>query len=292
MLLADELWPTHVALAALYLRGAPRPIDPARRRWPLVERAARHSACDLGDLGRRLRDADLTEEATVLAVPGLLSWAEARASRVLTPVCRGYPALWRQRLGDAAPAALWKRGAVEDVPLVGVVGSRQVGAAEAAFAEAVGTEAVRGGFGLVSGGAAGCDSFGARGASAAGGPVLRLLPCGLDRSRDEGAGDLALAAPGEPFSSALAMERNALIYAAAEGTVVVHARFRQGGTWHGAADALRRHLAPILVREAPDDRAYRALVALGARPLPAPESLFTALRAPALQPEMFGTGRG
>jgi hypothetical protein len=45
-----------------------------------------------------------------------------------------------------------------------------------------------------------------------------------------------------------------------------------------------------LVREVPEDRAYRALVALGARSLPSPSDLFTALRAPAMQPEMFGTG--
>lgn len=234
-----------------------------------------------------LRDAGLIEEAAALATPGLLTWVEGRAARVLTPMGTAYPNAWRQRLGEMAPPALWRRGELPEGKLIGIVGSREVGRTEAVFARACGAMAVRAEFGVVSGGAQGCDTFGAKGAQSAGGQVMRLLPCGLDQTRRPEAGDLSLAPPGEPFTSALAMERNALIYAAAEATVVVHARFRQGGTWHGAADALRRRLGPILVREMPEDRAFRALVALGARPLAAATDLETALNAPVLQPNMF-----
>lgn len=276
-------------LAALYLRGAPRPADPARRQWTKVERVLRASSCGLGSAARELHASGLIEEATLLATPGLLTWVEARAARVLTPMGRAYPARWRHRLGDAAPPALWRRGDLPEGAMIGIVGSRQVGGAEATFARGVGREAVRAGFGVVSGGAQGCDTFGARGARSAGGAVMRLLPCGLDRTPVAEEGDLTLAAPGEPFSSALAMERNALIYASAEATVVVHARFRQGGTWHGAADALRRRLGPILVRETPEDRAYRALVALGARPLASAAAIGAALEAPFMQPDIFSS---
>jgi predicted Rossmann fold nucleotide-binding protein DprA/Smf involved in DNA uptake len=252
----------------------------------------RASTANLGVCARVLRENGLTEEATVLSTPGLLTWVEARASRVLTPMGVAYPEPWRRRLGDAAPPALWRRGDLPEGKLIGIVGSRDVGRPEATFARAVGHEAVKAGYGVVSGGALGCDTFGAKGARAEGGRVMRILPCGLDRAPRADAGDLALAPPGEPFSSALAMERNALIYAAAEATVVVHVRFRQGGTWHGAADALRRRLGPILVREMMEDRAYRALVALGARPLVSPERLLEGLSAPVLQPDIFASCPG
>jgi predicted Rossmann fold nucleotide-binding protein DprA/Smf involved in DNA uptake len=274
-------------LAALYLRGAPRAVDPSRRHWSQVEGLIRASACSLGSAARVLREAGLIEEAAALATPGLLTWVEGRAARVLTPMGTAYPSAWRSRLGDLAPPALWRRGELPEGRLIGIVGSREVGRAEAAFARVCGSTAAKAGFGVVSGGAQGCDTFGARGAQSVDGLVMRLLPCGLDQTRRPEPGDLSLAPPGEPFSSPLAMERNALIYAAAEATVVVHARFRQGGTWHGAADALRRRLGPILIREMPEDRAFRALVALGARPLAKPEDLEDALNAPVLQPDMF-----
>jgi predicted Rossmann fold nucleotide-binding protein DprA/Smf involved in DNA uptake len=247
----------------------------------------RQSACGLSHAERTLRAAGYLDEAVALATPGLLAWAETRAARVLTPACRAYPENWQTRLADAAPPALWKQGDLPIKTWVGIVGSRSVGAEEEAFAREVGREAARAEYGVVSGGAVGCDTFGARGAAGAGGPVVRILPCGLDRSRSDEGAALALAAPGEPFSTALAMERNALIYAAAEGTVVVHARYRQGGTWHGAADALRRRLGPLLVRECRENPAHRALIALGAHPLAAPGELIPTLSASPLQPAMF-----
>jgi predicted Rossmann fold nucleotide-binding protein DprA/Smf involved in DNA uptake len=137
----------------------------------------------------------------------------------------------------------------------------------------VGTRAVSLGRGIVSGGAVGCDSAAEAAALGAGGTVLRLLPQGLGLRRlEDDAVRVTLAAPGEPFSRALAMERNALIYAAADATIVGHARLREGGTWHGASDALRRRLGRLLVR--PDDSpAALALKALGAGELAKPVDL-------------------
>ena len=57
---------------------------------------------------------------------------------------------------------------------------------------------------------------------------------------------ISVCSPDEPFSTARAMERNQLIYAFGDLTVVHSARFKTGGSWHGAIKALRQHL-PVAV---------------------------------------------
>lgn len=78
---------------------------------------------------------------------------------------------------------------------------------------------------------------------------------------------LSLMPPFGTFNVRAAMERNALIYAGADHTVVVSPKYKTGGTWHGACDALRRRLSPvILARE--DSVSTRALMGLGAVEMP------------------------
>lgn len=220
---------------------------------------------------------------------GLWRWAESVAETALTPLCPGYPKRWLAVLREGAPAAVWARGSVEPGDWLGVVGSRRVSPEVGAFAREVGGEVRRLGAQVVSGGAVGCDTFAAEGA----GGGVRLLPCGFDLVPPNEGMDLSVCAPGEEFSTANAMERNALIYAAAEATVIVHARLRQGGTWHGATDALRRRLGRLLVREDPTDDswpAHRALIALGGVPLRSPDAVGAARAAPDLQPGLFSLG--
>jgi len=75
------------------------------------------------------------------------------------------------------------------------------------------------------------------------------------------------------------MERNALIYALSDVTVIGHSRFGVGGTWGGALDARRRRLCPLLYSgwDGPlsDDalRARAAFAGLGTPVLSAPENL-------------------
>jgi predicted Rossmann fold nucleotide-binding protein DprA/Smf involved in DNA uptake len=157
------------------------------------------------------------------------------------------------------------------------------------FAREAGEEAVSLGYGVVSGGAEGCDRAGTAGAGLAGGVTVTVLPCGLGWSRPSEGLDLSVCAPDEPFSTANAMERNALIYAASEAAVVAHSRFRAGGTWHGAADAVRRRLTTLLVREDPAP-GHRALVALGGVPLASPGDLSRAMEARGAQGSLFGIG--
>jgi hypothetical protein len=63
------------------------------------------------------------------------------------------------------------------------------------------------------------------------------------------------------------MERNALIYALSEQAVVAEARYRVGGTWLGASDAIRRRLTRLYIRSVPSESWFRVLVSLGAIPL-------------------------
>ncbi len=230
---------------------------------------------EAGDPEAVLRDAGMALPATILGAPGLRAWAEAAVEdgAVLTPVSEGYPLRWFEAFGDLAPPALWREGALPAVPWVGAVGSRQVEAEVLGFMGGIGARTASLGHGLVSGGAAGCDSAAETAALGEGGTVLRILPHGLEIApSDDGAIRVALAALREPFSRGLAMERNALIYAAADATVVGHARMRQGGTWHGAAEALRRRYGRLLVRS-DDSSAMRALCALGAEELDEPVDL-------------------
>lgn len=102
---------------------------------------------------------------------------------------------------------------------------------------------------------------------------------------------LSICPPGETFSRARAMERNALIYAAGEATVIGQSKFRRGGTWHGAVAALRSRSGRLLIRrpsksDSEDTKlAARALVALGASYLDSPANLAERLSAPAADPQ-------
>ena len=135
---------------------------------------------------------------------------------------------------------------------------------------------------VVSGGAVGCDTAALDAASGASGATISILPYGLGQFRGEsppGRVLLSLSEWEEPFSRKRAMERNLLIYAASPITIVGAARFREGGTWHGAMEAIRRRITRLAVRRTDEDddessrRAARALVGLGAQYLDKPSSL-------------------
>jgi predicted Rossmann fold nucleotide-binding protein DprA/Smf involved in DNA uptake len=164
------------------------------------------------------------------------------------------PVLWcREHPDSARELALLDRS----IP-VSVVGSRSPGTVSARFAAGLSGALARAGCALVSGGAPGIDRISAAAyVRAGGGDLTEFWPCGLllpwsevfvraddwfgpkaERKRRIRA--LSAAAPHEPFSAGRAMERNGFIYATGAATVVIQARLRGGGTWHGAVSALRR----------------------------------------------------
>jgi hypothetical protein len=267
-------------LAALYLEGLPgRPRlreGPASSQWRLVWSVLRREAAPGFDAQEVLSRFGYAAEACVLGVPGLLDTARGlvHGGTVLTAEDPRYP--WHHR-STIGPAALWQGGAFpRDVlarapGLVAVVGSRRPSPAAREFVDALAREVVRAGLALVSGGAIGCDALAQASAYADGGVVVEILPFGLTWPVGWRYGPstvtLSPFAPHEAFSRATAMARNTLIYGAGRLSIVVEPRYREGGSWHGATDALRRRLGPVAVWLGPDEtpsRATQALLALGA----------------------------
>jgi predicted Rossmann fold nucleotide-binding protein DprA/Smf involved in DNA uptake len=191
-----------------------------------------------------------------------------------------YPDRLRDRLAADAPPVLFGAGDRELLHGGGiaVVGSRDVDEAGLEFAVAVASSAARAGTPVVSGGARGVDQAAMRAAASAVGPVIGVLPEGVERRiRDaetrsvlgEGSGVVVSPYhPGAGFSAGAAMARNKIIYALSDAAVVVATAAGSGGTWAGAVEALRGGWVPVLVRigrGAPPGN--EALLAEGARPL-------------------------
>jgi len=261
-------------LTVLYLPGGPSSDKLPRRRWQKIDRAIRRWAADLDNVQSVLEKEGFWLESAVIGRPGLLSLAEKYVldRRVLVACQDRYPSRWLSTLGESAPPVLWLRGEMPSGPFFGLAGSRRVEPSTLSFASRCGEEAVSRGYCLLSGGASGCDRAAAQGAlgasiAAAGEPRLcEILPYGLNDAHPVSWCRLSLAPPAEGFSTAYAMERNALIYAAGPRSLVAHSRFKVGGAWHGAVDCLRRRLSRLFVRE-DHSEAARALSSLGAVPV-------------------------
>jgi hypothetical protein len=301
----DALAAAGCCLAALYLRGLERPWQPQRRRWPWVLDCLLAEARPLGRSAAALRARGLPEEAALLDVPGLLGAGAGAVSegRALTAASPSYPPGWREALGSQAPPALWAEGRLPAGRWLAVAGSRRPSPAAVEWAGEAARAAVRLGASVVSGGCWGVDLAAESAALDAGaeGRVVEVLPCGLAACppAPEGAVRLSACPPAAPFSPGQAAERNALLYAAGRAGLALEPRLGRGGTWQGALDALRRRLAVVGVPEPCLGEGGRALVALGARPMPAGEGAggaADAVRAllaaypPVAQPSLFGSG--
>jgi predicted Rossmann fold nucleotide-binding protein DprA/Smf involved in DNA uptake len=225
--------------------------------------ALRRTAPTLGESARALESAGFWEESLALHQPALLARAEklVMERRVLTAACPAYPAGWAKLSRGAAPA-LWLSGELPQEPGFGIVGSRRPPLSALRLAGEAASSAIGSGMAVISGGAPGCDWAAG---SAAKESLIEILPCGI-RERWGVASGCRLSArpPDEPFTSAAAMERNALVYAWGAQTLVCHARFKEGGAWVGATTALRRNLCRVLVWDDPASLAARSLLALGA----------------------------
>jgi predicted Rossmann fold nucleotide-binding protein DprA/Smf involved in DNA uptake len=183
---------------------------------------------------------------------------------VLTEADAAYPTRLTQRLGEQAPPVLFGAGPVERLGRGGVaiVGSRDLDAAGAAFAGALGGRCGGEGVAVVSGAARGTDMLAMLAGAAAGGGAVGVAAEGLERllrGPEYGPpvreGRVTLVTPFQPaagFSIGNAMARNKLIYGLAELAVVVAATSESGGTWAGAVENLTRGWAPLFVRAGAD----------------------------------------
>ncbi len=166
----------------------------------------------------------------------------------LTRIGEGYPPLLRRRLGRQAPGCLWLRGDLRalDWPAISLVGSRDLEGPNLAFAQAVGREAAKQGFTLVSGNARGADRAAQGACLSAGGWVVSVVADRLDRQR---LADrlLYLSEDGydRDFSAQRAIHRNRVIHALGSIVLVAQARLGIGGTWSGTAANLRGKWSPV-----------------------------------------------
>jgi predicted Rossmann fold nucleotide-binding protein DprA/Smf involved in DNA uptake len=220
------------------------------------------------------RQEELQDALKQLASHGILA---------LTRADLDYPARYRERLKDSAPAVLFYAGEVALLgqPGLAVVGSRRLDHAGEQAAADLGNACGITGQVLYSGGARGVDTIGLNTALEARGSAVGILADSLEKAvrayRDSPAfarGDLCLASPYLPdsgFSVGAAMGRNRLIYTLADYAVVVASDAESGGTWAGATEALRRRWLPVFVLKyagMPDGN--RLLLERGALPLPYP----------------------
>ncbi len=205
---------------------------------------------------------------------------------VLSTMDPEYPKRLKERLGTNAPPLLYGCGdpSVLDAGGLAVVGSRNVDEPMLQYARAVGSLAAHAGLPVVSGGARGIDNAAMEGALEEGGRVTGVLSAELERLvlRPSYRGPLSehrlvLVSPFDPsagFTPGNAMSRNKLIYALADAALVVSVGFKEGGTWAGASEQLRRgQFCPVYIRSVEqNDDGVEALLRKGALPWPAPQT--------------------
>jgi len=204
-----------------------------------------------------------------------------------------YPQRFRTYLGAAAPPLLYGVGARELLNRGGlaVVGSRDRSEEDGAFAQRVGEQCAREKIVVISGAAKGIDRDAMGGAIESGGYAAGILAEGLSRAAVSGQfrsdlteERLVLLSPYDPDSrwfAYTAMDRNKLLYAASDAALVVASSDEKGGTWAGAAEALRAAQVRVYVKAtgqlAPGNS---RLLRMGALPFPEPCDDIRALLVP------------
>ncbi len=210
---------------------------------------------------------------------------QARAIWVVSRADAEYPRRLKTRLREDAPAVIYgcgDMGLLESGGLA-VVGSRHVDDSLIDYTMAVGRLVARAKRTLVSGGAKGIDQAAMRGALGAGGKVSGVLGDSLEKTTMNREhrnllldGQLVLISPYDPsagFNVGNAMQRNKLIYALADASLVVSSDLNKGGTWAGAVEQLDKlKFVPVYVRSTSEPSAgLDALRNKGAIPWPNPQ---------------------
>lgn len=211
---------------------------------------------------------------------------QTRAIWVVSRPDREYPRRLKTRLGGRAPAVLFGCGdpSLLEQGGLAVVGSRNVDEQLFDYSLSIGRLAAQADRSVISGGAKGVDQAAMMGALEAGGRVCGVLSDSLEKQamvRDHRRmlmeGHLTLVSPYDPkaaFHVGNAMQRNKLIYALADASLVVSSDLDKGGTWTGAVEQLEKlKLGPLYVRSTGDvSPGLRALLQRGARAWPNPDT--------------------
>ena len=253
----DLLKPGEYKRLARHLRELQRqPADLLQQEAPDLLRACQ-PVVDAGRLQRLLGRGFLLSQVVE-------RW-HSRAIWVVSRAEAEYPKRLKVRLKEDAPAVLYGCGAIEllDSGGLAVVGSRNVDQAVTEYTMAIGRLSARAGHTLISGAAKGIDQAAMRGALEAGGRVIGVLADSLEKTAMNREnrnylieGQLTLISPYDPsvgFNVGHAMQRNKLIYALSDISLVVKSDLNQGGTWTGAVEQLEKlHFVPVYVRATGD----------------------------------------
>jgi DNA processing protein len=211
---------------------------------------------------------------------------QARSIWIVSRADDEYPRRLIERLKDDSPSVLYGCGDPSILTTGGlaVVGSRNVDADITKYTENIGGQAAQAEVTIISGGARGVDQTAMRSALEHGGKVIGVLSDSLDRASIEHSNRtvlqdkrLVLISPYDPsagFNVGNAMQRNKLIYALSDASLVVNSDYNNGGTWAGAVEQLDKlHFVPVYVRRS--DSTVKGLEALkekGALEWPDPQT--------------------
>lgn len=220
---------------------------------------------------------------------------------------------WPQHLDDLGPHAphcLWIRGEAGRLtalqPAVAIVGARAATSYGEHVAMELAADLAGGGVAVVSGGAYGIDGAAHRAALMSGGVTVALLAGGVDRAYPAGHAALigrvathGVVVSEVPCGSAPTkwrfLQRNRLIAALTQGTVVVEAGWRSGSlNTAGHAAALGRALGavPGPITSAASAGCHRLLREYGASCITSADDVRELIGADALTPARSGPGSG
>jgi predicted Rossmann fold nucleotide-binding protein DprA/Smf involved in DNA uptake len=191
-----------------------------------------------------------------------------------------YPGSLKRNLKYNAPVLLYVKGnvALLNEPCVAIVGSRNAQPRSLEFTSRIAQLATSQQKVVVSGYAKGVDKQAFDAAVNAGGRSVIILPQGITTfgsnyqllHKQISSGKVAVVsafAPTAPWSVALAMARNPIIYAFAEEIYVAESDAK-GGTFSGVEDGLRKHREIYVRYPDPSEKcANLMLIQLGAKPV-------------------------
>ena len=166
----------------------------------------------------------------------------------ITRVSENYPTLLRIRLGLESPGVLWTRGdtSLLEMPMVSLVGSRELGEKNWQFATEVGRQAALQGYVLVSGNARGADRTAQESCLAAGGNVISVV---ADELWKQTLRENVLYVSEDDFEASFsahrALSRNRVIHALGLKTFAAQASLHTGGTWDGTVKNLQNRWSPV-----------------------------------------------
>ncbi len=199
---------------------------------------------------------------------------------VLTRSDPDYPARLKQRLGNRSPAVLYGCGnkRLLNSGGIAVIGARDAGDDDLGDAKRLAARAAKQGFSIISGGARGVDETSMSAALDAEGTVIGVMANSLLRASTSSRyrphllnNNLVLISPLYPeagFNAGNAMARNKHIYCLSDAAIIIQSG-RQGGTWNGAMENLKKSWVPLWVKTTNrKDSGNSELVRKGGRWLP------------------------